>query len=294
VIAYGATLDVSRELVAYVASLLAARRRARGTRRRSRALSCGKQALFALVWFRKREDLTVLAAGFGISRATAYRYRDEAVAVLAVEAPELSDALRRAQQEGCSHVILDGKIVNTDRCREKTISRKGKAIDVWYSGKRHDFGGNIQAVMRPDGLPIWVGPVEPGSVHDLTCVQDHALGALYAAAAQGLPTPATTAPASGSTSRSSGPPMGAASAWTTAPTTSCSARCGRSANAASPCWWAAGASCSTSPPVPAASAISRKPPSCSPNSSTDIYLDKITSLRQRRRPRQAGPCSQAP
>jgi hypothetical protein len=96
-------LDVSRELVAYVASLLAARRRARGTRRRSRALSCGKQALFALVWFRKREDLTVLAAGFGISRATGYRYRyrDEAVAVLAVETPELSDALRRAQQEGC-------------------------------------------------------------------------------------------------------------------------------------------------------------------------------------------------
>ena len=88
-------VDVSRELVAYVASLLAARRRARGTRRRSRALSCGKQALFALVWFRKREDLTVLAAGFGISRATGYRYRDEAVAVLAVEAPELSDALRR-------------------------------------------------------------------------------------------------------------------------------------------------------------------------------------------------------
>jgi hypothetical protein len=181
-------LDVSRELVAYVASLLAARRRARGTRRRSRALSCGKQALFALVWFRKREDLTVLAAGFGISRATGYRYRDEAVAALAVEAPELPDALRRAQQEGCSHVILDGKIVDTDRCREKTISRKGEVIDVWYSGKRHDFGGNIQAVMRPDGLPIWVGPVEPGSVHDLTCAQDHALGALYAAAAQGLPT----------------------------------------------------------------------------------------------------------
>jgi DDE superfamily endonuclease len=188
VIAHGAMLDVPRELVVYVASLLAARRRARGTRRHSRALSCGKQALFALVWFRKREDLSVLAAGFGISRATGYRYRDEAVAVLALQAPELSDALRRAQQEGCSHVILDGKIVDTDRCRQKTISRKGEVIDVWYSGKRHGFGGNIQAVMRPDGLPIWVGPVEPGSVHDLTCAQDHALGALYAAAAQGLPT----------------------------------------------------------------------------------------------------------
>src|SRR2546421_8329712 len=173
VIAYRATLDVSRELVAYVASRLAAHRRVRGTRRCSRVLSCGKQAMFALVWFGKREDITVLAAGFGISRATGYRYRDEAVAVLAARAPELSEALQRAQDEGCSHVILDGKIVDTDRCREKTISRKGEVIDVWYSGKRHDFGGNVQAVMRPDGLPIWVGEVEPGSVHDLTCVQEH-------------------------------------------------------------------------------------------------------------------------
>ena len=181
-------LYVSRALFAYFASLLSARRRARGTRRRSRALSCGKQALFALAWFRKREDITVLAAGFGISRATGYRYRDEAVTVLADQAPELSDALQRAQQEGCSHVILDGKIVDSDRCHAKTISRKGEVIDLWYSGKRHDFGGNVQAVMRPDGLPIWVGEVEPGSVHDLTCAQDHALGALYAYAARGLPT----------------------------------------------------------------------------------------------------------
>lgn len=42
--------------------------------------------------------------------------------------------------------------------------------------------------MRPDGLPIWVSGVEPGSVHDLTAAQEHVLGALYAAAARGLPT----------------------------------------------------------------------------------------------------------
>ena len=41
-----------------------------------------RQALFALVWFRKRENITVLAAGSGISRATGYRYRDEAVELL--------------------------------------------------------------------------------------------------------------------------------------------------------------------------------------------------------------------
>lgn len=187
-IAYGAMLDVPRELVGYVSRLLAAQRRTRGTRKRTRALTCWRQSLFVLVWFRKREDLTVLGAGFGISRATAYRYRDEAVTVLAAQAPQLTEALHRVQQEGWTFVILDGKIVDTDRLRVKTISRKGQTIDLWYSGKRHDFGGNIQAVMRPDGLPIWVSAVEPGSVHDLVAAHEHALGALYAAAARGLPT----------------------------------------------------------------------------------------------------------
>jgi hypothetical protein len=188
-IAYRAMLDVPRELVVHVSRLLAAHRHDLGTRNKSRALTCWRQAVFALVWFRDRGvDLRVLGAGFGISRATAYRYRDEALLVLSALAPDLTDALHRVQAEGWSHVILDGKVVDTDRCHEKTISKKGHTIDVWYSGKTHDFGGNIQAVMRPDGFPIWVSDVEPGSIHDLRVAGEHALGALYAAAARGLPT----------------------------------------------------------------------------------------------------------
>lgn len=91
-IAYPATLDVPRELVGYVSRLLAAERRAWGTRRRSRALTCWKQALFLLVWFRKQEDSAVLGARFGISRATACRYHDEGVTVLADQAPDLHQA----------------------------------------------------------------------------------------------------------------------------------------------------------------------------------------------------------
>ncbi|MEV4508593.1 transposase family protein [Dactylosporangium sp. NPDC049525] len=128
-----------------------------------------------------------MIAYHGISRATAYRYRDEVLSLLSGRALELADALHRVQAEGWSHVILDGKVIATDRCHEKTISKKGKAIDVWYAGKTHDFGGNIQAVMRPDGLPIWVSDVEPGSTHDLSVAREHALGALYAAATRGLP-----------------------------------------------------------------------------------------------------------
>ena len=92
------------------------------------------------------------------------------------------------QDEGWSHGILDGKVIASDRLRVKTTSKKGRMIDARYSGKTHGFGDNIQAVTRPDGFPAWVSDVEPGSVHDLTAARAHVLGALYAAAARGLPT----------------------------------------------------------------------------------------------------------
>jgi hypothetical protein len=42
-------------------------------------LTCFYQALLILIWFRKQEDATLLGAGFGISRATAYRYLAEGI-----------------------------------------------------------------------------------------------------------------------------------------------------------------------------------------------------------------------
>src|SRR5260370_24646620 len=67
------------------------------------------------------------------------------------------------------------------------MSLRGEVIDLWYCGKAHAHGGNIQAVSAPDGFPLWVSEVEPGSVHDLTAARIHALPALYQAAAAGLP-----------------------------------------------------------------------------------------------------------
>jgi hypothetical protein len=34
-------------------------------------------------------------------------------------------------------------------------------IDAWYSGKHRDVAANIQAIMRPDGLPIWTSAALP-------------------------------------------------------------------------------------------------------------------------------------
>jgi DDE superfamily endonuclease len=85
-------------------------------------------------------------------------------------------------------VILDGKVIPCDRCKEPAISVKGEVIDLWYSGKAHTHGGSIQALLAPGGFPLWISPAEPGSVHDLTAARLHALPALYPAAAAGLPT----------------------------------------------------------------------------------------------------------
>ena len=69
-VAYRALLDVPRELVAYLAGLLAAERRARGTRAGTQALSCWWQAVFALVWFRERRNISLTGRGLEISPAT--------------------------------------------------------------------------------------------------------------------------------------------------------------------------------------------------------------------------------
>lgn len=188
-ITYAAMLDVSRELAWQVSRLLAAERRRRGTRKCSRALTCFGQAVLGLRWFRQNADVTALGRDHGVSRATAYRYVDEVIGVLADLAPDLHEALEQAKKQGLAYVILDGKIFSTDRCGEKTMSVKGKQIDLWYSGKAHEHGGNIQALSGPDGFPLWVADVEPGSVHDLTVAREHVLGALYWAASHlDLPT----------------------------------------------------------------------------------------------------------
>jgi hypothetical protein len=183
VITYRAILDVPRELVHHLAGLLAAQRRQIGTRRNTRALTCNRQALLALIWFRTGQDINLLASAFGISRATGHRYRDEATGVLAATTPELHDALRRAATDGWTYVILDGKVFATDRCAATVIGKKKKPVHVWYSGKHRCFGGNIQAVIRPDGLPLWTSDVTEGRLHDSTAAAEHDIyAALYWAA----------------------------------------------------------------------------------------------------------------
>ena len=73
--------------------------------------------------------------------------------MLAARAPGLRQALEKASELGLAYLILDGTIVAADRCAEKKISKKGKEIDSWYSGKAHHPGGNVQALAAPARRP---------------------------------------------------------------------------------------------------------------------------------------------
>ena len=178
---------VPEGLVRYLARLPAAERRRRGTPARSRKLGCRGQAVLALRWFRDRTRKEALARDHGISRATAYRYVDEAVDVLSEQAPGLTEALERALADGVPYVILDGKVFAADACAGTAESAKGTEFHVWYSGRKRFYGANVQAVMLPGGLPLWTGPAAPGSVPDIDAARTTALPALYRAAALGLP-----------------------------------------------------------------------------------------------------------
>ena len=104
-LSYRVILDVPLPLVVFVSRLLADHRREIGTRDGTRALTCWKQAVFTLAWFRDRPDIPRLGQGFGISQATAYRYKDEAVEVLSAKAPTLREALDKAVEQGLPYLI---------------------------------------------------------------------------------------------------------------------------------------------------------------------------------------------
>ena len=71
---------------------------------------------------------------------------------------------------GYSHVSIDGTLIETDRCRTPGPT---PGVDLWWSGKHANHGGNIQVITAPDGWPLWTSPVRPGREHDTTALRAH-------------------------------------------------------------------------------------------------------------------------
>ncbi|EMF56381.1 transposase IS4 family protein [Streptomyces bottropensis ATCC 25435] len=132
-------------------------------------MSCFRQAQLALAHLRKNETLAQLSAGFGVSEATAWRYVDETVDVLAAWAPGLREALTGRGED--DFVTLDGTLIPTDRVA---------ADEPYYSKKHKKHGINVQVVAAPNGTPLWFSRaskiMEFSTPHDLPgrpCLPTH-------------------------------------------------------------------------------------------------------------------------
>ncbi|GAA3595811.1 IS5/IS1182 family transposase [Streptomyces osmaniensis] len=155
-------LDVPHELVEHVSWLIYTRRRE--LRSPWRKPGCFKQALLTVAHLRKNETYAQVGAGFGVSEATAWRYVDETLEVLAAWTPGLHEALV-GLGEG-DFVIVDGTLIATDRVH---------ADEPYYSQKHKQHGMNVQVIAAPDGTPLWFSRATPGRTHDLTAARAHGI-----------------------------------------------------------------------------------------------------------------------
>jgi hypothetical protein len=105
---YPAALPLSRQTLTYTAGIIRCHRRQIGSPWRK--LNPGRQALLVLAYLRKGDTFAELAAGFGISTATAWRYVTETVALLAARSPKLRQALRDAKDTGHAYLVIDGTL----------------------------------------------------------------------------------------------------------------------------------------------------------------------------------------
>jgi hypothetical protein len=152
---YRAALPLSRKTLNYAAGIIRRHRQSIGSLWRK--LNPGQQALLVLAYLRKGETFAELAAGFGVGLATAWRYVNETVGLLAARAPRLRKAVRDAKKAGHAYVIVDGTLIPIDRVA---------ADRPFYSGKHKRHGMNLQVIASPTGDILWVSGALPGSVHD--------------------------------------------------------------------------------------------------------------------------------
>jgi len=170
---YPAVLPLSSKTLNYTAGVIRRHRRAVGSPWRQ--LNCDRQALLVLAYLRKGDTFAELAAGFGVGTATAWRYVNETVALLAARSPKLRKALRDAGKAGHAYVVIDGTLIPIDRVA---------ADRPFYSGKHRRHGMTLQVIASPEGEIVWVSGPLPSAVHDLTAAR--IWGILRALADSGL------------------------------------------------------------------------------------------------------------
>ncbi|MEE6311059.1 transposase family protein [Plantactinospora veratri] len=161
-LSYPSTISLSSRTLNHLAELVRQRRNQR--RSRWRRLAPGRQALLALAHLRNGDTYTRLAAGFEVGVATAWRYVQEAIALLAAAAEDLATTMQRVRS--LAYAILDGTLIPIDRVAEQK---------PYYSGKHKRHGVNVQVIADAAGRLVWASPALPGSAHDLTAARTHGI-----------------------------------------------------------------------------------------------------------------------
>lgn len=161
-LSYPSTISLSSRTLNHLADLI--RQHRNQHRSRWRRLGPGRQALLALAHLRNGDTYTRLAAGFEVGVATAWRYVQEAIMLLAAVAEDLATAMRRIRQ--LAYAILDGTLIPIDRIADQK---------PYYSGKHKRHGVNVQVIADAAGRLVWASPALPGSAHDLTAARIHGI-----------------------------------------------------------------------------------------------------------------------
>jgi hypothetical protein len=169
-VTYVAVLTAREQTVVYVSALLHRERQRRGTRAGTRALTCFAHAVLVIRWFLDGTRMRQLAADNAVGKSTCYDYLHEGIDVLAAQAPSLESALLAAKMAGYGHLNIDGTLIETDRIRTPGPT---PGVDLFWSGKHDNHGGNIQVLTAPDGWPLWTSEVRPGREHDTTALREH-------------------------------------------------------------------------------------------------------------------------
>src|SRR5574341_327679 len=143
-LSYSAMLDLSPHSLRFVRDLIIRdRRRCGGSWYR---MPPGRQGLLVLVWFRKNHTFAELAGGFNVGLTTAWRYVQQVLSLLAPLAASLPNALAAADRN--RFIVLDGTCIGIDRVADRRY---------WCGQHRRDEV-NIQALISPEGDPVWTSP----------------------------------------------------------------------------------------------------------------------------------------
>jgi hypothetical protein len=160
---YTAFLPVDRAACEWFARRIATHRRAVGTRRGTRRLTPWSQAVFVLRFLIDGTRIAQLAVDNALPSTTAYNNLWEGLGILAAAAPSLAEAIDAAREAGDGHIGLDGTLIPTCRVR---VEGPTKGVDLFWSGKHHRHGVNLQVISSPDGYPLWIAEARPGREHD--------------------------------------------------------------------------------------------------------------------------------